>query len=379
MYSSLLRSLLLLWLLVLPACQRETVAPVRAPSHYQFQVMEEWSSLPVLNQGISGTCWAFAMTSFFESEIIRQSGRHIDLSELYIVRNTYFDKAQTHVLRRGQLPFGEGALNPDALNAAFRYGLVPQTAYSGLVDGRTQHDHRELINQLMAVVKPYAEGNRHGPGWKTDMTRVLDGQLGADVPTFTYEGRLFTPADFLAYTGLKPGDYLHLTSYTHRPFYKPFVLDVAWNFSNESFQNLPLDQWMKTLDVALERGFTVAVELDVSEPTFSGDYGLAVIPNNPTDATTILTDPRPERLVTQAYRQQEFENFNTSNDHNMHLVGRVKDQQGKVYYKAKNSWSSQWGQAGYSYLSEAYIRLNVLYYTLHRDALSDNVKRALNP
>jgi bleomycin hydrolase len=154
-------------------------------------------------------------------------------------------------------------------------------------------------------------------------------------------------------------------------------LNLPYNFSNEPFYNLPLDEFVHNIDQAINQGYSVAVELDVSEPTFSGGYGMAVIPDSEADNKAILIDPKPEKNITQAYRQQEFENFHTTNDHNVHIVGWVKDQTGKLYYKAKNSWSNKWGKEGYVYMSAAYLRLKVLYVTLHRDSLLPQTKQVL--
>jgi bleomycin hydrolase len=370
----------LLWSLLLSlmlGCRSQTVAPVLPKSNYRFTTVSELPNLPVEDQYKSGTCWAFAMTSFLESEIIRQSGRRIDLSEMYIVRNTYYDKAETHLMRHGQLKFPLGGLNPDPINTATRYGLVPNQAYTGLVNGATKHDHLEMHANIEQIMARYVSNAVQSNGWRAELTSTMDKHIGSDVPTFAYNGESFTPARFRDFTGLQLDQYVHLTSFTHRPFYRPMVLAVQDNFSNALFQNVPLDVFMQNLNHALDRGFTVAVELDVSEPMFSGDYGLAVIPETDTDASRILLDPLPEKTITQAYRQQEFENYHTNNDHNVHLVGRVQDQTGKVYFKAKNSWSTKWGKEGYVYLSEAYVRLKVVYITLHQDALLPATKQMI--
>src|SRR5690606_27442197 len=136
-------------------------------------------------------------------------------------------------------------------------------------------------------------------------------------------------------TGLRMQDYVSVTSFTHRPFYTTFILDIPDNFAYGSFYNVPLDEFVKTVDDALDKGFTVALDTDVSEKTFSSKQGLAVIPENPTDEKTILTEIKPEKKITQEFRESEFENFNTNDDHLMHIVGKMKDQKGNIYYKVK--------------------------------------------
>ena len=77
----------------------------------------------------TGTCWSFSSTSFLESEIIRLTGKQVDLSEMYTVRNTYPKKAENFVMRQGKAQFSEGGLAHDVLNSVKHYGLVPQEAF----------------------------------------------------------------------------------------------------------------------------------------------------------------------------------------------------------------------------------------------------------
>lgn len=84
--------------------------------------------------------------------------------------------------------------------------------------------------------------------------------------------------------------------------------------------------------------------------------------------------------VTPAYRQAEFENFRTTDDHLMHIVGTVKDQKGNVYYKIKNSWGTdekRVANGGYVYMSVPYMRLKAISVLVHKDALVKKTKKAL--
>ncbi len=349
-------------------CESKKPIIEKETSTYRFKTINDISHLPIAYQNQTGTCWAFSMTSFFESETKRIIGRAIDLSELFIVRNAYLQKSYAHIMRHGQQPFGEGAMNPDALEAIGNYGLVPQNIYSGLKAGDNHLDHTDLFNELQSILSIYCQKGISQSDWKQEITVALDKNMGIAPHQFTFEDRTYSPQSFLKYTGIKPNDYVHITSYSHKPFFENMVLDVAWNFLNKPFYNLPIDAFMTNLNHAIDHGFSVAIELDVSEKTYSGDYGLAVIPQNLADSFLILYNPLPEKEITQAYRQQEFENYHTNNDHNQHIVGKVKDQNGKMYYKAKNSWQN-WGRDGYIYISEAYVKLKVLYYTVHKDGL----------
>ncbi|MBL7869362.1 MAG: aminopeptidase [Flavobacterium lindanitolerans] len=346
---------------------------------YEFQTIKDIEATPVISQDITGTCWSFSSTSFLEAEIIRTTGRKIDLSEMYNVRNTYPKKAWNYVMRQGKAQFGEGGLNHDVINSAMQFGIVPLTAYSGLVGNATKHDHSKMVKELEDLLKKYADPSKKlDPKWKTEVEAILDKYMGANVTEFTYDGKKYTPKSFLEMTKLNLKDYVTITSFTNEPYYKTFILDIPDNFSNGSFYNMPLDEFVQNVDNALDKGYTLALDADVSEKTFSGKNGIAVIPENEADEKTILTEIKPEKNITPEFRQQEFENFNTTDDHLMHIVGKVKDQKGNIYYKVKNSWGSKnLGNDGYIYMSVPYLRLKAISVLLHKDGLLKKTKKEL--
>jgi len=346
---------------------------------YEFQTVKDIEATPVISQDITGTCWSFSSTSFLEAEIIRTTGRKIDLSEMYNVRNTYPKKAWNYVMRQGKAQFGEGGLNHDVINSAKEFGIVPLTAYSGLVGNATKHDHSKMAKELEDLLKKYADPSKKlDPKWKTDVEAILDKYMGATVTEFTYDGKKYTPKSFLEMTKLNMKDYVTITSFTNEPYYKTFILDIPDNFSNGSFYNMPLDEFVQNVDNALDKGYTLALDADVSEKTFSGKNGIAVIPENEADEKTILTEIKAEKSITPEFRQQEFENYNTTDDHLMHIVGKVKDQKGTIYYKVKNSWGSKnLGNDGYIYMSVPYLRLKAISVLLHKDGLMKKTKKEL--
>jgi len=354
------------------------VATTSFSQAYEFQRVKEINCTPVISQGITGTCWSFSTTSFLESEIIRLTGKPIDLSEMYTVRNTYPRKAENYVLRQGKAQFSEGGLAHDVINSVAQYGLVPNAVYTGL-NGTDKHNHTELQALLEGMLKVFVEnpGKKLSPQWIEAVEAVLDVYLGKNPTEFTYEGKKYTPQTFLSATKINPKAYVSLSSFTNEPFYQPFILNVPDNFSNGSFYNLPIDEFIKAIDEALDKGYTLSLDCDVSEPTFSGKNGLAVIPENEADAKSILTEIKPEKIISQEYRQQEFENLTTQDDHLMHIVGTVKDQKGNLYYKVKNSWGETSGKDGFMYMSVSYMRLKALSVLVHQDALSPATKKAL--
>lgn len=353
-----------------------------AQEAYTFSTEIDLETTPVISQGRTGTCWSFSSTSFLESEIIRLTGKQIDLSEMYTVRNTYPKKLENFVMRQGKSQFSEGGLAHDVMNSVASYGLVPNTAYSGLFASETSHNHAELVAVLKAMGETYISNpaQKLSKKWKPATEAVLDIYLGENVSNFTYEGKSYTPESFRKALKIEPQDYITITSFTHAPFYSSFILNIPDNWSYGSFYNVPLDEMMQTLDYALENGFTVELDCDVSERTFSSKNGVAVIPANTANNKNALTAIYPERVINQEYRQDEFENFTTTDDHLMHITGRLKDQNGNTYYKVKNSWGSDASRnanGGYVYFSEAYMRLKTISITLHKNGVPRTTAKKL--
>ena len=342
---------------------------------YEFQTVKEIQCMPVISQGQTGTCWSFSSTSFLEAEIVRATGKKIDLSEMYNVRHTYPKKAWNYVMRQGNAQFGEGGLNHDVINSAMDFGIVPLSAYPGLINSQTAHDHSKMVSEIEIIVKEAAK--KYDAGWKKKVEDILDAYMGKNITEFTYEGKKYTPKSFMEMTGLKMDDYVTITSFTHRPFYTSFILDIPDNFAYGSFYNVPLDEFVKTVDDALEKGYTLALDTDVSEKTFSSKQGLAVIPENVSDEKAILTEIKPEKKITQEFRESEFENFNTNDDHLMHIVGKMKDQKGNIYYKVKNSWGTDTGNGGYVYMSVPYFKLKAISVMVNKNALDTNMRKKL--
>ncbi|RAV28682.1 C1 family peptidase [Sinomicrobium soli] len=343
---------------------------------YSFNSVIDLEATPVISQDITGTCWSFSTSSFLESEIIRISGKQIDISEMYNVRNTYPEKAWNYVMRQGKAQFSQGGLAHDVINSAAEYGLVPHQVYTGLSDGQEKHNHTEMVSVLEGMLNVYIENPARtlSPKWKDAVESVLDVYLGKRVDTFTFDGKEYSPESFMKMTGIAPENYITVTSFTHRPFYSAFVLNIPDNFSDGSFYNLPLDEFIQVIDHALEEGYTLALDCDVSEPGFSQKHGVAVVPENTADAPAILSEIKPEKAVSPEYRQQEFENFHTTDDHLMHITGKATDQNGNTYYKVKNSWGTDQNRVGdtggYIYMSVPYMRLKAISVMLHKEALS---------
>lgn len=346
---------------------------------YQFTPVKDILATTVKNQGATGTCWSFSTSSFVESEIKRLSGMDIDVSEMYFVRNTYNLKAWNYVMRQGATQFSEGGLAHDVTNAVLEFGIVPRSIYSGLLNGQENYNHQELFSLLKMTLDKYIKNNdkKGASQWQTAIDSILTIYMGANPTNFTYNENGYTPQTFASFTKFNPDNYVSITSFTQQPFYSKFILNIPDNFSNGSFYNVPINEMMNVINTALANGFTVALDVDVSEPTFSSKYGVAVLPLNAKDNEKSLTEIVKEQDVTQLSRQQNFENYNTTDDHLMHITGMLTDQNGKTYYKVKNSWGTNSANGGYVYMSQAFAKMKFISVMVHKDALSKGLRTFL--
>ncbi|MHB1147643.1 MAG: C1 family peptidase, partial [Lutibacter sp.] len=249
----------------------------------------------------------------------------------------------------------------------------------GLLNNSGNHDHSKIVPELKAVLDAYIKNDHKSSAksWKIATDSILDAQLGKAPENFMYNGTVYTPVSFLEMTKLNTSNYVTLTSFLQQPFYTSFILNIPDNFANGAFYNIPLEELVNEVDNALKNGYTLSLDCDVSEKTFSQKYGVAVVPKNSENNEKALTYILEETMVTPEFRQQEFENYNTTDDHLMHIVGLAKDQNGTEYYKVKNSWGTtgeRIGNGGYVYMSKAFFRLKTISVMVHKDALDLKVK-----
>lgn len=330
-------------------------------SAQQFTVVKDNAHGNIENQCKTGTCWSFATTSFIESEIIRKGNKAVDLSEMYNVRLTYPKKAESYVRFQGKQQFGPGGLSHDVLSIIDEYGIVPESAYSGFVNGSTEYDHETLDTKLNDLVNDAVKN----PGGKylESVAGVLDNEIGAVPTEFKYNGTSYTPASFRDAMKINSKEYVCLTSFSHHPFYSSFVLEVPDNWSKKAYYNLPLDEFQKVADVALSKGFTIAWDADVSEKTFDAREGFAFV-------DSFQNEPK----IDQEKRQLAFDNYETTDDHLMHITGTAKDDKGNNYYLVKNSWGTEGlANGGFQYISVPYFRYKTVCMIVHKDAIPKEI------
>jgi bleomycin hydrolase len=353
---------------------------VWAQDTLSFEKIVQWDANPVESQGRTGTCWSYSAASFLESELIRMNKGSHNLSEIFIARQVYLNKADNYVRRHGKAQFGEGSLGHDLLNAVDAYGMVPNEVFDGLQTESEVHNHSELASILEAYVKAVVsnKGKKLTPLWQKGYSSLLDVYLGEYPEHFTYNGKKFTPKSFAASLGITAENYITLTSYTHRAFYSDFILRIPDNWDNGSFYNLPLDELVETTKEALRDGYTIEWDADVSNEGFNSKEGIAVTAKEDEEPNFELTAEEME--VTQEIRQENFDNYTVTDDHLMHIVGLVKGVDGKEYFVVKNSWGDERGledYKGHVLVSEAYFKMNTISVLLHKDGLSKALNRKL--
>ncbi|WP_336833685.1 aminopeptidase C [Sphingobacterium siyangense] len=354
-------------------------------SGFTFTEVINLGNTSVKNQGSSGTCWSYSGNSFLESEMIRMGKKPVEISQIYTARNTYLDKARTYVRLHGGLSLGEGGQFHDVLNSFRKYGTMPQSAYTGLHYGTTRNNFGEMTNMLDAMLGAVVKGKTLTPNWEKAYTAAMDSYLGEVPEKFDYNGKSYTPRTFADQViGINPDDYVGIASVTDHPYYSQFVLLIPDNWSFDRFYNVKMNDLTDIIDNALQKGYTVAWATDVSEKGFSWKNGVAYVPEKPfeemtdQEKSTMFVGPKPELKVTAEERQKAFDNWQTTDDHGMHIVGLVKDQNGKEYYIVKNSWGTTNDYHGYLYASKEFVRYKTTSLMLHKDGLTKDLKSKIN-
>lgn len=377
-------------LLLLPGLFAITLNAQDLPSSingYQFTTVKQIGATDVKNQFKSGTCWVYSTNSFFESELIRMGKPATDLSEMYIVRAGYLERAENYLRRQGAAAFGQGAENHDVVNIIRKYGIVPQSAYSGFPAGEDKPNHGEMeavLKSILEALNKLPDG-KLSKQWRAAYEGALNGYMGAPPASFSVGGKDYTPQTYAQSLGLNLDNYIAFTSYNHHPFYKPFVLEVSDNWSNGMFYNVTVDELEQIAENAVTKGYSVLWASDVSEKTFSAKEGLALMPQkawedmSATEKDSLFKAPGAEKWVTQDERQKAFDELTTTDDHGMHITGMVKDQKNTKYFIVKNSWGTTVNKStgGYLFVSEPYFRFKTMSIMVHKDAVPTAIQKKI--
>ncbi|NUM32264.1 MAG: aminopeptidase [Bacteroidetes bacterium] len=341
-----------------------------AQNPFKFTIVKNIEATEVKNQGNTGTCWSFSTSSFVESEILRISGKKIDLSEMFVARKIYLEKAENYLRFWGKANFSQGGLAHDYFNVIDKYGLMPETVYNGKKN--SNHNHSLLEISLKNYLDSILKFNTIDPHWKENFETILDKFLGACPALFTYEGKEYSAKSFAESLNLKTSDYLGFTSYTHHPFYKNFILEIPDNFSRGQYFNAPIETLIDLINSSIDKGYSVVWDGDVSETGFLRDKGVAVL----LPEGILLGDSLPiEQIPSQQLRQYTFDNHETADDHLMQITGIANDQKGNKYFITKNSWGKKSGIEGYVYMSEKYIMLKTVSIYINKNAITPEINK----
>lgn len=371
------------------------------PEGYQFTDTKVIETTPVKDQNRSGTCWCYSTMTFLESEIIKAGGAPVHLSEMWIVRHAFMDKAEKYIRLHGSLNFAEGGAAHDVTEGIKAHGIVPHEVYPGFNYGTEKADFHELTPVLTAyldaVLKSNARGGKLTTAWKRGFNAILDEYFGEMPETFVYEGKSYTPESFAASLPINMDDYVEFTSFTHHPFYEKFILEIPDNWMWGEVYNLPLAEMMEVIDNAVANGYTVAWGTDVSEKGFSRTKAIGIIPEadlesmsgteaerwgqltqSEREAALYKFDkPGKERFITQEIRQEAFDNFETTDDHGMVIAGTATDQAGNFYYKVQNSWNALPPYGGFWYFSKPFVAYKTTSIMVNKKAVPQAIAKKL--
>jgi bleomycin hydrolase len=377
-------------------------APVIAQKEngYQFTMVKKLPCTSVKNQNKSGTCWSYSGLSFLESELLRMGKGEYNLSEMFVVDRVYDKKAVKYVRMHGTINFGAGGEFNDVVNVVAHDGIVPEAIYNPGTMGDSLPVHGEMDAVLKAYVGQIIKNpnKKLTPVWHEGFDGILDAYLGPVPKTFQYKGQEYTPQSFAKSLGLNPDDYVLITSFTHHTFYKPFILEIPDNWSWGEVYNVPLNDLVDIVNNSVNKGYTVAWAADVSEKGFSFKNGIAIIPdadvkdmnNAEREKWEKLTKkekdeelysfdkPGKEKVITQEMRQKAFDDYATTDDHGMHIVGMAKDQNGTPYYYVKNSWGTNNPYNGFLYVSVPYFEYKTTSIMVNKKAVPESIAKKLN-
>ena len=367
-----------------------------------FTIIKENPITSVKDQNRSGTCWDYSTISFFESEILKATGKTYDLCESFVANKTYMERAIQVVRYHGDCQFAQGGSAEDVLATMKKHGIVPEGTMP--FPGSLYGDSLNNFNEFFGVLEPYvaaiskSSAKKISNAWKTGLQGILDAYLGKCPEKFVYEGKEYTPKTFMASLGINLDDYVSITSYTHHPFYSTFAVEVQDNWRFPLSYNVPMDEMMQIIDNAVEQGYTIAWGGDVSDDGFTRQGLAYAVDSKKTQQSLQGSDMAkwlkmtatkkrsiidslgctvPEIIATQEMRQERFDNWELTDDHGMLIYGTAKDQNGKEYYMVKNSWGETGEYKGTWYMTKTFIAANTMDFLINKNAIPAEIRKKL--
>ncbi len=332
---------------------------VKPESTKEFKSYYHFDPVP---QYYTGTCWSYSQTSMFESEIYRLHGKKVKLSEMYTVYYEYIAKAMEYLRTRGNSHFAEGSEGNALARIWKKHGIVPASAYDGIVAKDGLHNHTPLHAEMESYLD-WAIENEYTceKSVEAGIRLILNKYMGEPPAEFMYEGKKYTPKSFLKeVVKLNVDDYVEFQSTLAQKFYTkgPFEVEDNW-WNSKEYYNIPLGDFMWVINNAIKNGYTLAIGGDVSEPGYNGWAKAQVVP----------TFDIPAEYIDQNSREFRIYNETTTDDHGLHMVGFV-EKGGHTWYLIKDSARSSRATEprGYHYFRDDYIKLKMLTVSMHKDA-----------
>lgn len=334
-----------------------------------------WSN-PTQSQGNAGTCWSFSTTSFYESEVLRQQGKKVEISEIYSTYCEYLEKARRFIEKRGNSVFSEGSEGNALARIMKIYGAMPDEAYNGLIDGRKFHSHAKMVEEMTAFLNSMKTSNAWNIEYGLETIKsIMNHHIGVPPTQFLVDGKTFTPQTYLKdYLKINPDDFVEILSYKQEPYWQQVEYKVPDNWwHNKDYYNIPLDDFMMALKNAIKNGYSLSIGGDVSETGFSRETNCAMVPDFDI----------PSAFINEDARQFRFSNETTTDDHGMQLIGYLENYKnsGKDWFLIKDSSSGSRNVAasspnfGYYFFHEDYIKLKMMGFTVHKDAVKELLKK----
>ncbi len=358
----------------------------KSKENFKFTEVINLGTTSVKTQGSSGTCWSYSTNSFLESEMIRLGKQPVELSQIYSARNVYVEKGINYVRMHGAITLGDGGALHDVINMYKKYGTVPREVYTGLNYGTDKNKFGEmaaLIEGVLAAVVKNPNGELT-PNWQKAYAAVIDSYLGKVPENFTYKGKNYTPQSFAKeVVGINPDEYVELSSFNNTPYYQKTTMMVPDNWSLDQVYNVKLNDMTDVIDNALKKGYTVAWATDVSEKTFSWKNGVAYVATKKFEDMTaeekadLFNGPKAEPEITPEMRQAAFDNYTTTDDHGMHIIGLAKDQTGKEYYIVKNSWGETNDYKGFLFVTKNFVKYKTTALLVNKGGIPTEIAKKL--
>jgi len=244
-----------------------------------------------------------------------------------------------------------------------KYGIVPAEAYTGLGEDAPFHDHDAMFDEM----KSYLNHIKENCFWQEEtvintIKSILNYHLGEPPVTVDVNGKNMTPIEyFKKVVKINFDDYIDVLSLFEKPYNEFVVYPVPDNWWKSSdYYNVPLDTFMMIIKKAVRDGYSLAIGGDVSEPGYYSYSEVAMVP----------TFDIPSDYIDENARQLRFSNKATTDDHGIHIVGYMyKNDQDWYLIKDSGSGSRNGPNKGYYFYHEDYIKLKMMDFLVHKDAL----------